>query len=150
MILAALLLAAVPLAEARPTPSTKPQPQPASAKEAPGVRRYLDALRQVETGGQRDNGRGAKGDNGKSLGPLQIQKAYWLDARMPDGRWEDCLTDLAYSERVVLAYARRYAPKALDAGDWQTLARIHNGGPKGATKKATEAYWAKVEKVMGK
>ena len=125
-------------------------PQLQADKTSRELGRFLDALRQVETGGQPNEGRGAKGDNGKSLGPLQIQKAYWLDARMPDGKWEDCLTDIGYSRRVVLAYARRYAPRALDASDWETLARVHNGGPKGASKKATLGYWAKVQKEMAK
>jgi hypothetical protein len=50
----------------------------------------------------------------------------------------------------MLAYFARYAPKALESKDWQTLARVHNGGPKGHTKKATLGYWAKVQKELGK
>ena len=110
------------------------------------LRRFLDAIRRVETGA---TGIGAVGDGGRALGPYQIHKAYWQDSGVP-GRYEDCLRDTAYSERVVLAYMKRYAPKALAAGDWETLARIHNGGPKGHTKKATLGYWAKVQKEMGK
>jgi hypothetical protein len=50
----------------------------------------------------------------------------------------------------MLAYFARYAPKALEMKDWETLARVHNGGPKGHTKKATLGYWAKVQKEMAK
>jgi len=113
-------------------------------------RDFFDAIRRVETGGMPDQGRYAVGDNGKSIGPYQIQRAYWQDARMKDGRYGDCLADHVYSERTMRAYFQRYAPKALAAGDWETLARIHNGGPKGHTKKATEAYWLKVKKEMNK
>lgn len=113
-------------------------------------RQFFDAIRRVETSGMPDNGRNAIGDKGKSIGPYQIQRAYWLDARMPDGKYGDCLADHVYSERTMRAYFQRYAPKALAAGDWETLARVHNGGPKGHTKKATLGYWAKVQKEMSK
>ena len=108
---------------------------------------FLDALRAVETGGQPNGGVGAIGDGGKAYGPLQIHKGYWQDSRVP-GSHADCLTSREYSERVVLAYMKRYAPKSLEAGDWEKLARIHNGGPKGHTKSATVKYWAKVQKAM--
>jgi hypothetical protein len=45
----------------------------------------------------------------------------------------------------VTAYLKRYAPQAWAAGDVETLARIHNGGPKGATKPATKGYATKVK-----
>ena len=54
------------------------------------------------------------------------------------------MTDREYAERVVIAYLSRYAR------DWSidTIARIHNGGPAGATKrrKATDGYAAKARK----
>ena len=48
----------------------------------------------------------------------------------------------------MIAYWKRYCPKAFEAGDWETLARVHNGGPKGHTKKATLKYWEKVKNRM--
>jgi len=48
-----------------------------------------------------------------------------------------------------MGYWRRYCPAALEAGDWETLARVHNGGPVGARSKATLAYWRKVKAAMG-
>ena len=114
------------------------------------TRVFLDAIRRVETGGLPNAGKGAVGDKGASIGPYQIQRAYHTDARMKAGRYEDCSTDASYSEQTMLAYFARYAPKALESKDWETLARVHNGGPKGHTKKATEAYWAKVKKEMDK
>lgn len=114
------------------------------------TRKFLDAIRRVETGGLPNAGKGAVGDKGASIGPYQIQKGYWSDARMKSGKYEDCSASHAYSEQTMLAYFARYAPKALESKDWQTLARVHNGGPKGHTKKATLGYWAKVKKEMGK
>ena len=114
------------------------------------TRRFLDAIRRVETGSLPNAGVGAIGDKGASIGPYQIQRGYHADARMKAGRYEDCSTSASYSEQVMLAYFARYAPKALEAKDWETLARVHNGGPKGHTKKATLGYWSKVQKEMAK
>jgi len=114
------------------------------------TRKFLDAIRRVETGGLPNAGKGAVGDKGASIGPYQIQRAYHADARMKAGRYEDCSANHAYSEQTMLAYFARYAPKALESKDWETLARMHNGGPKGHTKKATLGYWAKVQKELGK
>ena len=114
------------------------------------TRVFLDAIRRVETGGLPNAGKGAVGDKGASIGPYQIQRAYHADARMKAGKYEDCSTDATYAEQTMLAYFARYAPKALESKDWETLARVHNGGPKGHTKKATISYWAKVKKEMGK
>lgn len=101
------------------------------------------AIRQVETGGQPNGGRDAVGDGGRSIGPYQIGKAYWIDSGVP-GRWED-VRDRTYAERVMLAYWKKYAPQALAAKDYETLARVHNGGPTGHRKQATVAYWRKVQ-----
>jgi hypothetical protein len=105
---------------------------------------FWRALHLVETGGRRG---AILGDNGKALGPLQIHRAYWQDARV-GGRYEDC-ADFDYSKRVAAAYLRRYAPEAWDKGDIFTLARIHNGGPQGARKPATVNYGAKVARIAG-
>jgi predicted chitinase len=52
---------------------------------------------------------------------------------------------LNYSVRVATAYLKRHAPTAWAAGDVETLARVHNGGPKGHLKPATKGYGAKVK-----
>ncbi len=114
-----------------------------SAKNHPALARFFHALHQVEASGRKGP---IKGDNGKALGPLQIHLDYWKDAGVP-GQYSDC-ADLAYSKRVVLAYLKRYAPAALKAGDWEILARIHNGGPRGHRRKATVQYWRKVKEAM--
>ena len=114
----------------------------------------LTAMIVVESGGNPS----VVGDGGRSIGPLQIQKAYWQDARVP-GRYEDCKNP-TYARKVVKAYWKRYCPKALKQGDLGTLARIHNGGPAGANRKypkkyrMTSTYWKKVrtqyEKLKGR
>ena len=60
------------------------------------------------------------------------------------GRYED-VTSLPVARAVMHGYLSRYASAALASGDWATCARVWNGGPKGASKTATLAYWAKVE-----
>lgn len=100
---------------------------------------FFRALHIVETGGKRG---AIIGDNGKALGPLQIHRSYHADARI-GGDYSRC-SDLEYSKRVVAAYLQRYAPEAWAAGDVETLARIHNGGPRGDKKQATFNYAQKV------
>jgi hypothetical protein len=115
--------------------------QPADFNPRP----ILDAIRAVETGAEADPAN-AVGDGGAALGPYQIHRVYWQDAvdRDPslvaNGQTYQSVRDAAYAERVILAYWSRYAP----SWDAQTLARIHNGGPKGHVRKATLGYWGKV------
>lgn len=103
---------------------------------------FFRALHLVETSGRHG---AILGDNGRSLGPLQISRAYWQDSRVP-GKYEQ-VVDLAYARRVVTAYLKRYAPKAWAAGDVRTLARLHNGGLNGHRKAATIPYANKVSKL---
>lgn len=114
-------------------------PPPAGYNPRP----VLNAIRAVESGGRTD----LVGDNGKAIGPYQIHYEYWRDAVQYDpsigGQYKDC-TNTRYAERVVLAYLSRYTP------NWnpQTLARVHNGGPRGYKVKATLGYWAKVDSKL--
>jgi hypothetical protein len=104
---------------------------------------FWRALHHVETSGRLGP---IKGDNGAALGPLQIHRAYWKDSGVP-GTYSQC-ADLAYSRRVVTAYLRRYARNAWERGDAFSLARVHNGGPSGANKRATLRYGQKVVAAM--
>jgi hypothetical protein len=115
----------------------------ASASHAAPPESFWRALHQVETSGRQG---AILGDNGRSLGPLQISRAYHADSRVA-GSYEQ-VTDLAYARRVATAYLKRYAPDAWAKGDVATLARIHNGGPKGHKKTATLAYADKVRRAM--
>lgn len=113
---------------------------------------FFRALAMIESG-DRDN---VVGDRGKALGRFQIWSAYWQDAvsKFPnlreEGSYESCLRDGNYSERVVAAYFLRYGKKFLDARDYESLARIHNGGPRGHLRDSTLQYWGKVKKILDK
>ena len=105
----------------------------------------VDAIHQVETGGRIGD---IRGDGGKALGPLQIHRVCWLDAKVP-GRYEDC-ANLSYSKRVFAAYMERYATErrlGRPVTD-EDRARIWNGGPNGYKKRATLKYWEKVRKEL--
>ena len=115
----------------------------ASASHAAPPESFWRALHQVETSGRHG---AILGDNGRSLGPLQISRAYHADSRVA-GSYEQ-VTDLAYARRVATAYLKRYAPQAWAQGDVETLARVHNGGPAGARKQATLPYADKVRRAM--
>jgi hypothetical protein len=106
---------------------------------------FFRALHIVETSGKLGP---TIGDQGRALGPLQIHKSYHADSRVA-GDYSRC-ADLEYSKRVATAYLQRYAPQAWAAGDVEVLARVHNGGPKGATKPATKGYGVRVQALMKK
>lgn len=136
---------------ARGIPASVETPNPAWGAQStgPDLEDFFVALAHVESGGDDT----AVGDGGASLGRYQIGLAYWRDAWGLDDepvtdamreRYRREVTDPGTARRTMLAYWRRYCPAALEAGDWATLARVHNGGPRGATKQATEAYAAKV------
>lgn len=101
----------------------------------------LRAIAKVESN-HKDS---AVGDNGKAIGRYQIHKVYWQDAVEYDpsigGSYKDC-TDPVYARKIVIAYLSRYAP------NWniETVAGIHNGGPKGYLRTATKNYRRKVMK----
>ena len=109
-------------------------------------RSLFNAIREVETGGHPDPNN-AEGDGGKSLGCYQIQYNYWYDALQhhPEigGTYED-VRNPYYAEWVMLAYWSRYAPD----DTYETLARIHNGGPMGYLRTATQPYWKKVQACL--
>jgi hypothetical protein len=101
---------------------------------------FWRAIHLVETSGRTGP---TIGDNGKALGPLQIHRAYHADSRVA-GDYSR-VAELDYSKRVATAYLKRHAPAAWKAGDVETLARVHNGGPRGHLKAATKGYAAKVK-----
>lgn len=119
-----------------------------AAGDPPNLRPLLDAIRYEES---RDRPDPPRGDGGKAGGPYQIHRVYWIDAveHVPDlgGRYED-VDRREYAECVVLAYWHRHEPAALAAGDFEALARLHNGGPDWRRKPATIGYWARVKKAL--
>lgn len=109
------------------------------------LRPLLTALAIVESGNKDDV---PDGDGGKAIGRYQIWSVYWQDATEyapAIGGAYKAVKDKDYAERVIVAYFLRYGKDAIEARDFEKLARIHNGGPKGYKKRATDKYWAKVK-----
>ena len=108
----------------------------------------LAAMLQVESGGRANP---PDGDGGLAIGPYQIHRVYWVDAVGHDptlgGTYEDCRRR-DYAERVIAAYMRLYVPQAWERGLAQTIARVHNGGPRGHRVRATEGYWQRVKRHL--
>lgn len=98
-------------------------------------------LQQVETGGCEDPNN-AIGDDGASLGSLQISREAWLDATEYDqsigGAYDDC-RDYKYSCRIAKAYLTRYGINK-GISDPIKLARIFNRGPSGYKKESSVKY----------
>lgn len=111
----------------------------------PRIDRLFLAIRMVETGSHAEP-HNALGDGGKSLGPYQISRKYLADSGLR-GHWTRC-SDRKYAEAVMLAYWRRHCPEALKNRDYQTLARVHNGGPMGHRKSSTLSYWRLVQGIL--
>ena len=114
------------------------------------TREILNAIRWVESG-DRPDARVPDGDDGLAIGPYQIHRVYWRDAADFDptlaGDYQDCRRG-SYAERVIQAYMRRHAPDAWAAGDAERIARVHNGGPEGHLKRATDEYWERVRERL--
>ena len=116
----------------------------AAATHAAPPASFWKALHQVETSG----GLGAiEGDGGRSLGPLQISRAYFADSKLT-GSYEQVI-ELEAAIKVASAYMRRYEPEAWRQGNVDILARLHNAGPSWRRKlAATDGYAAKVIRAM--
>lgn len=113
--------------------------------EERSLRPLLDALWHVEASSRLHP---PDGDDGRARGPLQIWRAYWIDAmkQAPDlgGTYADC-DDRAYAEFVVVAYWTRYCPDAIENYDYRRLTVVHHLGPHPERlPKEAERYWAKV------
>jgi hypothetical protein len=113
--------------------------------------RLLDAIQQVETGGQRDPAH-ATGDHGLALGWLQHHADHWADAQGADRSlpaWQVGATDLPTARRAAVAFWARYRAN----GD-REKALTHHYGPAGRRGKAKwadpDGYWRKVQKELTK
>jgi hypothetical protein len=127
-------------------PTEMAQKRKSSRKEATGPEEegLVRAIMQVESGGQPNAGRDVVSDNGRTIGPFCISRAYWQDSGVP-GDYQQC-RERAYGERVIRGYWRRYCPRGSD----ETKARVHNGGPQGDKRRATLPYWKKVRRELEK
>ena len=120
-----------------------PKPIATAAPSKISMDEVFHIIRQVETGGHPDPSN-AIGDQGRSLGPYQISRAYFQDAVDHDpslyGLEYECVRDRRMSEIIMLAYFERWVPVPWTM---ESLARTHNGGPKGRFKDSTLPYWKK-------
>ena len=86
------------------------------------------------------------GDQGRSRGRYQIQRAYWAEG-CHFGRvawsYDRYVTDPRRCEQVMRWYWAAHAARTP-----QAKARVHNGGPGGMHVGATVAYWARVRSAM--
>jgi hypothetical protein len=117
------------------------------------VRLLLYAMRCVETSNCPLPA--PAGDNGTSIGPLQISHAYHNDAwglgpnqKGSHEHWMKHCQGVEYSERTCLKYWMRWCPWALQFGDVEALARTHNGGPQYERAFKTARYWRKIKGEM--
>ena len=122
---------------------------PAHAISDADLTRVLEAIRIVES----NNNPNAVGDNGNAIGIYQIWKSYWKDATEFSGiggSYKDCYKP-QYADKIVRAYMKRYATKKRLGREptMEDIARIHNGGPNGYKKSATDKYWKKVKSHIG-
>jgi hypothetical protein len=101
--------------------------------------RLFAAIRQVESGGFDY----ALGDGGTSVGPYQCSLPAWIDGGGRGRDWPRLAYDRTATEAVMRGYWKQYG-----AVTDEQKARIWNGGPRGMRKKATLAYWRKVQEAM--
>ncbi len=110
----------------------------------------ITALITVESNGNPN----AIGDNGLAYGCLQIHSAYVKDASEYAGKdWvHEDVFDPETAKEVFRAYMARYATERRlgQKPTYELLSRIHQGGPNGFKKSATDKYWAKVKRELQK
>ncbi|XP_076032747.1 invertebrate-type lysozyme-like [Oratosquilla oratoria] len=79
-------------------------------------------------------------------GPWAITEPYWIDANRPGKFFHTCVESWDCNEEAVRNYLNRYA--ASTYATCETYARVHFGGPSGASADYTLDYWYKVEKCL--
>jgi Destabilase len=114
-------------------------------QEAPTHASFIAAIHKTESSGKMHP---PDGDHGKAIGPFQIHYLYWRDAvrnhpELKQRGYQKC-RDYSYAIQIVKNYLQRYASSAWKQGNWEILARIHNGGPDGSQEVATLDYWNRV------
>lgn len=107
----------------------------------------LDAIAAVETNADD----AAVNEREDAHGRFQIRAAYLADANRFLGSSYTLadMHDQAKAERVVMAYLRHYGTER-GVTSLYDLARIHNGGPKGAEKRSTLDYGARVWEALAR
>lgn len=109
--------------------------------------------------GRVESSNNPKAYNSKELaiGLYQIRPGYFRDAQLFDKdlakyTHKDCF-DPRVAKRVVWAYFMKYEKNSLQNGNWENLAKLHNGGcgwrtKTGKVKSNLDTYWMKVSKNL--
>lgn len=106
---------------------------------------FFAALAQVES----SNNPKAYNTKENAVGIYQIRKLYFLDSGVK-GVHTNCF-EASFAKTVCIKYFERYESNALKKLDFETLSRLHNGGPNWRRHKAaTDKYWQKVKKELDK
>ena len=108
-----------------------------------GWRDFIPALVQVESRGN-PNALGKNNDRGiLQITPILVKEVNRISglAYTHDDAW-----DPEKSIEMFYIIARKYCPEQ----DFEKMARIWNGGPRGHTKECTVAYWNKVKNELDK
>lgn len=111
---------------------------------------FTRALAKVES----SNNPKAYNSGEKAIGLYQVRPGYFKDAQEFDRelmkyKHSDCFNP-QIARRVVWSYMARYERKALENGNYEILARLHNGGcgwrtKTGKVKSNLDNYWAKIK-----
>jgi len=115
--------------------------------QAVNIETLLDVLQDVES----NNNPTAIGDNGNAYGILQIWKTVIADVNRiyntsyvhKDAFDPQKARDIA--RKYLGYYGKVYSNNEKQNPDYETLARIWNGGPRGYQKSSTDNYWGKVK-----
>jgi len=115
---------------------------------------FLAALIAVESGGDK-MAIGDRNLKNKAYGVCQIRQPY-LDDVNRIAKTSFTMKQVANSEALsrwatvtyIKHYGKRYARLTGKPLTAEVAARIHNGGPNGWKKKATDAHWNKVKVKM--
>jgi len=97
----------------------------------------------------------ARGDNGASVGILQIQAGCIQDVNRiykTNYTWPKHALNAHTAQKIChlyLAYwGEQYERVIGRKASMETLARIWNGGPNGWNKRQTQKYWRKVKRLL--
>jgi soluble lytic murein transglycosylase-like protein len=104
---------------------------------------FFNSLAKIESSGNPN----AVNRREQALGIYQIRFAYFKDSGVKASHKD--VFDPKVAKMVCKAYFARYEKKALDNGDWEVLARLHNAGPNWRkNKSSTDKYWNKIKKHL--
>lgn len=110
---------------------------------AADINSFFAALGKVES----SNNPRAINKKEYALGIYQIRPGYFKDSKI--GGKHESVYDTAIAKKVCLAYFAKYEPQALKNNDFETLARLHNGGCGWRKNKSnTDIYWSKIKKNL--